>query len=361
MAAALAARRHPRRPRGCSLTGGRPTTTAVRPDVRRRRRTAPSSWSPTSRSTLPKKLVREFEEESGYDLEVRAAGDAGDPHHQAGADRRQPDRRRGVRRRQHLRVARARRGRLRRVATSTLPAGAEAVRARGRRRAGRLAPGRRRQRLRQRRRRPGSPSATSSRRPPSRTSPTRRTTACSSPRPRCPARRGWRSCSRTVAEYGDDWPDYWERLLDNGALVVDGWTTPTTASSPRAASGGTRPIVLSYDSSPAFTVPKGDGRVDDQRPCSTPASARSSTPGCSPAPTTPRVRRRWSTSCCADEVQAALPTSMYVFPVVDGVELPADWATVRRAARRRRTSSTPTRSPRTVTPGSRSGGTCVTR
>ena len=28
----------------------------------------------------------------------------------------------------------------------------------------------------------------------------------------------------------------------------------------------------------------------------------------------------------SDEVQAALPTSMYVFPVADGVELPADWA-----------------------------------
>ena len=26
------------------------------------------------------------------------------------------------------------------------------------------------------------------------------------------------------------------------------------------------------------------------------------------------------------EVQTALPESMYVFPVVDGVELPADWA-----------------------------------
>ena len=26
------------------------------------------------------------------------------------------------------------------------------------------------------------------------------------------------------------------------------------------------------------------------------------------------------------EVQAALPESMYVFPVVDGVKLPADWA-----------------------------------
>ena len=28
----------------------------------------------------------------------------------------------------------------------------------------------------------------------------------------------------TVAEYGDDWPDYWERLLANGTEIVDGWS-----------------------------------------------------------------------------------------------------------------------------------------
>ena len=28
----------------------------------------------------------------------------------------------------------------------------------------------------------------------------------------------------------------------------------------------------------------------------------------------------------SDEVQAALPTSMYVYPVSDDVEVPADWA-----------------------------------
>ena len=27
----------------------------------------------------------------------------------------------------------------------------------------------------------------------------------------------------TIAEYGDDWADYWQRLLDNGTLVLDGW------------------------------------------------------------------------------------------------------------------------------------------
>jgi thiamine transport system substrate-binding protein len=42
----------------------------------------------------------------------------------------------------------------------------------------------------------------------------------------------------------------------------------------------------------------------------------------------------------SDEVQAALPDSMYVFPVSDGVTLPPDWATF----------ATPPSSPYSVDP-----------
>ena len=83
--------------------------------------------------------------------------------------------------------------------------------------------------------------------------------------------------------------------------------------------------------------------------CSTPASSRSSTPACWPAPTTPRAPSRWSTSCSAPEVQAALPDSMYVFPVADGVALPAGLGDVRPAPDRTRGRSTRPRSPRTAT------------
>ena len=58
----------------------------------------------------PKKLVRQFEDETGYDLEVRGVRRRRHADQQARAHQGQPDRRRGVRRRQHLRLARARRG-----------------------------------------------------------------------------------------------------------------------------------------------------------------------------------------------------------------------------------------------------------
>ena len=31
----------------------------------------------------------------------------------------------------------------------------------------------------------------------------------------------------TVAAYGDDWPDYWERLMANGAKLTEGWSDIT--------------------------------------------------------------------------------------------------------------------------------------
>ena len=61
----------------------------------------------------------------------------------------------------------------------------------------------------------------------------------------------------TVAAFGDSWPDYWTELLDNGTKVVDGWEDAYYGDFTAAADNGTRPIVVSYDSSPAFTVSGG--------------------------------------------------------------------------------------------------------
>ena len=61
----------------------------------------------------------------------------------------------------------------------------------------------------------------------------------------------------TVAEYGDDWPAYWTDLMANGAKVVDGWEDAYYGDFTQGGEKGTRPIVLSYDSSPAFTVAEG--------------------------------------------------------------------------------------------------------
>jgi thiamine transport system substrate-binding protein len=59
----------------------------------------------------------------------------------------------------------------------------------------------------------------------------------------------------TIAKYGDGWQGYWRRLRDNGVFVVDGWEDAYFARfSGAAGSSGSRPIVVSYASSPPAEV-----------------------------------------------------------------------------------------------------------
>jgi len=128
----------------------------------------------------------------------------------------------------------------------------------------------------------------------------------------------------TVAAYGEDWPAYWEDLLANDAKVVDGWTDAYFTDFTGGSEDGTRPIVLSYDSSPAFTVAKGGG-------ASTTAALLDSCfrqveyAGVLAGADNPEGARALIEFLLGEEVQAALPESMYVFPVRDGIALPPDW------------------------------------
>jgi thiamine transport system substrate-binding protein len=60
----------------------------------------------------------------------------------------------------------------------------------------------------------------------------------------------------TIARYGKNgWQQYWSKLRANGVLVVDGWEEAYTARfSGASGSHGSRPIVVSYASSPPAEV-----------------------------------------------------------------------------------------------------------
>jgi thiamine transport system substrate-binding protein len=59
----------------------------------------------------------------------------------------------------------------------------------------------------------------------------------------------------TIARFGDGWQDYWRRLRDNDVLVVDGWERAYYGEFSGAGGGsGTRPLVVSYASSPPAEV-----------------------------------------------------------------------------------------------------------
>ena len=129
----------------------------------------------------------------------------------------------------------------------------------------------------------------------------------------------------TVASYGEDgWQDYWRRLLGNGARISAGWTEAYEGDF-TASGKGDRPIVLSYNTSPPFTIPEGGTRPTTSAlldTCYRQVEYAGVLAGADNADGAREVVR-WLQST---EVQEALPTNMYVLPVDREARLPRDWA-----------------------------------
>lgn len=127
----------------------------------------------------------------------------------------------------------------------------------------------------------------------------------------------------TIAAYGDGWPDYWAKLMDNGAELVPGWTEAYEGEFSQGGGNGSKPIVVSYDSSPAFTVSKG---VTTTAALLDTCFQQVEYAGVLAGAQNPDGARALLEFLESPEVQQVLPESMYVFPVRDGTELPAEWA-----------------------------------
>ncbi len=128
----------------------------------------------------------------------------------------------------------------------------------------------------------------------------------------------------TVAAYGEEWPAYWEDLLANDTRVVDGWSDAYYTDFTAGGGDGDRPIVLSYDSSPAFTVPKA-GQESTTAALLDTCFRQVEYAGVLEGADNPEGAQAVLDFLLSQDVQATLPDSMYVFPVRDDVPLPADW------------------------------------
>ena len=119
----------------------------------------------------------------------------------------------------------------------------------------------------------------------------------------------------TIGRYGDGWPTTGQSSLPTARPITDGWT----AGLRDRLHPGRRPRRPARSSSP--TTPRRRSpsrRARTRRPrrrCSTPASARWSTPACSPARPNPEGAEAFVDFLLSPDVQQALPDAMYVFPV----------------------------------------------
>jgi len=112
--------------------------------------------------------------------------------------------------------------------------------------------------------------------------------------------------------------------MANGTKLTQGWSDAYEVDFTQGGGGGDRPIVLSYDSSPAFTL-------DDQGGTTTSALLDTCFRQVEYAGVLAGADNTEGARALVDFLlgrpfQEALPDSMYVFPVDSGAELPEDWA-----------------------------------
>ncbi|WP_243854557.1 thiamine ABC transporter substrate-binding protein [Canibacter zhoujuaniae] len=130
----------------------------------------------------------------------------------------------------------------------------------------------------------------------------------------------------TVAKFGEEgYLDYWKQLLDNGARLEQGWSAAYNGQFTQGGENGTFPIVLSYASSPAWTV------NDEGTESSTKALLETCTDVVEYAGVLAGASNEAGAKAVIDymvsgEFQATIPDTMYMYPVDDSVELPEEWA-----------------------------------
>jgi thiamine transport system substrate-binding protein len=130
----------------------------------------------------------------------------------------------------------------------------------------------------------------------------------------------------TVAAFGEDgWQDYWRALVANGVTVDAGWTDAYYGDFSGPSSDGEHPLVVSYSSSPAAEV------VDAQAPAPTgvleaTCFRQTEYAGVLAGTAWPQAAGQLVDYLLSPAVQADIPGSMYVYPVVGSTPLPATWA-----------------------------------
>lgn len=129
----------------------------------------------------------------------------------------------------------------------------------------------------------------------------------------------------TVSAFGEDgYLDYWQRLLDNGARLEQNWSDAYYGQF-TATGEGSKPIVLSYSSSPTATLSE-DGTSTSSRALLDTCTSDVEYAGVLAGAANPEGARAVIDYLVSDEFQSTIPTDMYMYPVSSDIALPADWA-----------------------------------
>ncbi|MDO8106279.1 thiamine ABC transporter substrate-binding protein [Isoptericola sp. b441] len=129
----------------------------------------------------------------------------------------------------------------------------------------------------------------------------------------------------TVGAFGaDGWQGYWQELVANDVQVASSWSDAYYVDFSGPSSDGDKPLVVSYASSPPDEVPDGA--------TSAPTTALLNTcfrqveyAGVLAGAANPDGAKKVVDWLLSPAVQAAIPESMYMYPVDSSVALPTSW------------------------------------
>jgi thiamine transport system substrate-binding protein len=129
----------------------------------------------------------------------------------------------------------------------------------------------------------------------------------------------------TIGQYGDGgWQQYWQQLRANKVLVDDGWDQAYDGDFTAGGGKGTRPIVVSYASSPpadvVYSAPKRT--VPNVGVVFTPCFRQVEFVGVLKGAKHPEQAQRVVDWMISEQFQQDVPLQMYVYPVRTGTPLP---------------------------------------
>ena len=130
----------------------------------------------------------------------------------------------------------------------------------------------------------------------------------------------------TIAAEGEDgWQGYWKKLLANGVKIDAGWSDAYEVDFTGGGGDGDRPVVLSYASSPPYTIPKGGTKPTTSALLDT-CYRQVEYAGVLKGAENAKGAAAFVDFMQTKQFQQEMPEQMYVYPVAKNVALPADWA-----------------------------------
>ena len=126
----------------------------------------------------------------------------------------------------------------------------------------------------------------------------------------------------TVGHFGaDKFSDYWKALVKGGTKIASGWTEAYNTDFSAGEGKGAYPIVVSYASSPSYTVSK-DGASTTTAALLETAFRQVEYAGVLKGAANPAGGQAFINWMLSKAVQADIPKKMYMYPVDSSVQLP---------------------------------------